>query len=70
MTLKGVRIGENSIAGAGSVIAYAVPASVVAFGNPTRLVWRIGSRATKDWTVSRILRRQRSRVSELIKRRV
>lgn len=34
--LPGVRIGENSIIGAGSVVTHDIPANVVACGNPCR----------------------------------
>ena len=35
---KGVRIGENSIVGAGAVVAGDIPPNVVAAGNPARIV--------------------------------
>ena len=35
---KGVRIGENSIVGAGSVVRKDVPPNVVVMGNPARVV--------------------------------
>jgi acetyltransferase-like isoleucine patch superfamily enzyme len=38
---KGVRIGENSIIGAGSVVTRNVPANVIAAGNPARVVKRL-----------------------------
>jgi acetyltransferase-like isoleucine patch superfamily enzyme len=41
MVLKGVTIGANSVVGAGSVVAAHVPANVVVFGNPARVVWRL-----------------------------
>ncbi len=40
IVLKGVRIGENSVVGAGAVVAHKVPPNVVVFGNPARVVWR------------------------------
>lgn len=41
MVLKGVKIGENSVVAAGSVVARNVPPNVVVFGNPARVVWRM-----------------------------
>jgi len=38
---KGVRIGQNSIVGAGSVVRKNVPANVVVAGNPARIVRRL-----------------------------
>jgi acetyltransferase-like isoleucine patch superfamily enzyme len=35
---KGVRIGENSIVGAGSVVTSDIPANVIAAGNPARVI--------------------------------
>ncbi len=39
--LKGVRIGDRSIIGAGSVVSKDIPADVVAAGNPARVVRRL-----------------------------
>lgn len=36
--LKGVTIGENSVIGAGSVVASNIPSNVVAAGNPCRVI--------------------------------
>jgi len=38
---KGVRIGENSIVGAGSVVRKDVPANVVVIGNPAQIVKKL-----------------------------
>ncbi len=38
MVLKGVRIGKNSIIGAGSVVVNDIPSNVIAVGNPCREV--------------------------------
>jgi len=38
----GVSIGENTVVGAGSVVTKALPAGVVAYGNPARVAREIG----------------------------
>lgn len=50
MVLKGARIGENAIVAAGAVVAGRVPADVIVFGNPARVVWRMKGpiRASRD----------------------
>ncbi|WP_313556468.1 DapH/DapD/GlmU-related protein [Miniimonas arenae] len=40
--MPGVSIGENSVIGAGSVVSRGVPANVVAFGAPCRVVRQVG----------------------------
>ena len=42
--LKGVRIGENSVVGAGSVVAKDIPANEVWAGNPARFVYKLNYR--------------------------
>ncbi|HEY9844100.1 MAG TPA: acyltransferase [Candidatus Obscuribacterales bacterium] len=39
--LPGVRIGRNSLIGAGSVVAHDIPAGMVAAGNPARVIKKI-----------------------------
>ena len=41
MVLKGVKVGANSIVGAGAVVAYHVPPDTIVFGNPARVIWRL-----------------------------
>jgi maltose O-acetyltransferase len=40
--LKGVRIGQNAVVGAGSVVTRDVEANTVAAGNPAKTVRRLG----------------------------
>jgi maltose O-acetyltransferase len=42
IVLPGVTIGENTVVGAGAVVARDLPASVVAVGNPARIVRQLG----------------------------
>lgn len=44
VVLPGVRIGANSVIGAGSVVTKDIPANVVAVGNPCRVMREIGER--------------------------
>jgi tetrahydrodipicolinate N-succinyltransferase len=50
---KGVSIGENSIIGAGSVVMHAIPANVIAAGNPARVIRDLDPekemRTRRDW---------------------
>lgn len=45
--LPGVRIGENSVIGAGSVVTKDIPANVVAVGNPCKVLRKISDRDMK-----------------------
>lgn len=45
--LPGVRIGKNSVIGAGSVVTKDIPENVVAVGNPCRVMKEIGERDEK-----------------------
>lgn len=47
IVLKGVRIGENSIIGAGSVVRSDIPANVIAAGNPAAVVKKIDGSKVK-----------------------
>jgi maltose O-acetyltransferase len=40
----GVTIGENTVVGAGAIVTRSLPAGVVAYGNPARVVREIGER--------------------------
>lgn len=42
VVVPGVRIGDNSVIGAGSVVTKDIPANVVAVGNPCRVLREIG----------------------------
>lgn len=44
MILKGVRVGDRSIVGAGAVVTKDVPPDVVVAGNPARVVKQLGAR--------------------------
>ena len=41
IVLPGVRVGENAVIGAGSVVTHDVPANVVVAGNPAKVIRRI-----------------------------
>ncbi|MDO4283232.1 MAG: sugar O-acetyltransferase [Clostridia bacterium] len=41
VVLPGVKIGDNSVIGAGSIVTKDIPANVVAYGNPCRVVRNI-----------------------------
>lgn len=44
IVLPGVSIGENTVVGAGALVTKDLPAGVVAYGNPARVVREIGER--------------------------
>jgi tetrahydrodipicolinate N-succinyltransferase len=50
---KGVSIGENSVVGAGAVVANSIPANCIAAGNPARVVKHLDSEESfttrKQW---------------------
>ena len=45
----GVRIGRNSVIGAGSVVTKDIPANVVAVGNPCRVVRPVTEKDREVW---------------------
>lgn len=45
----GVRIGRNSVIGAGSVVTKDIPANVVAVGNPCRVIRPITEKDREAW---------------------
>ena len=42
LVCPGVTIGENTVVGAGAVVTRNLPAGVVAYGNPARVIREIG----------------------------
>lgn len=46
--MPGVTVGENSIVGASSFVNKDIPANVVAFGAPVKIVNRIGSKSEEE----------------------
>ena len=47
VVLKGSRIGDNSIIGAGSVVSGDIPANVLAAGNPARVIRALGTESAE-----------------------
>lgn len=45
--LPGVKIGENTVIGAGSVVTKDIPSNVVAYGNPCEVIRKIGKKDQK-----------------------
>ena len=45
--LPGVSIGDNTVIGAGSIVTKDIPANVVAYGNPCRVIREIGEHDRK-----------------------
>lgn len=44
IVLPGISIGDNSVIGAGSVVTKDIPANVVAYGNPCKVIRKIGEK--------------------------
>lgn len=44
IVLPGITIGDNSVIGAGSIVTKDIPANVVAYGNPCKVVREIGEK--------------------------
>jgi acetyltransferase-like isoleucine patch superfamily enzyme len=50
--LPGITVGQNSIVGAGAVVARDVPPNVLVMGNPARVVQHLEKRGTPATTIS------------------
>ncbi len=68
LIMPGVTIGDNTVIGAGSVVTRDIPANVVAYGNPCRVIRPIGEHDReyyfRDRKVSDELRRLADEISE------
>jgi galactoside O-acetyltransferase len=53
--VPGITIGDNSVIGAGSVVTKDIPANVVAFGVPCKMIREIGGKDTKYYYKDREL---------------
>ena len=53
MIVPGVRIGRNSVIGAGSVVTGDIPANVVAVGNPCRVVRSVTEKDREVWNTGK-----------------
>lgn len=53
--LPGIRVGENSVIGAGSVVTKDIPANVVAVGSPCRVLREIGEQDMKYYDKGRVI---------------
>ena len=49
MVLPGVKIGNNSIIGAGSVVTKDIPEGVIAVGNPCRILRKVTDEDKKKY---------------------
>lgn len=56
--LPGVNIGKNVVVGAGSVVTHDLPDSVVAVGNPARILRRISAQERAEWEAQAAAYRQ------------
>ena len=55
MILPGVRIGDNTVIGAGSVVTRDIPANVVAVGSPCRVLREIGEKDYRFYNRNRLI---------------
>lgn len=55
LIMPGVSIGDNTVIGAGSVVTKDIPANVVAYGNPCRVIREIGEHDKKYYYKDRLV---------------